>query len=76
MTSLADLAARVRYVRAAYGTRPWRAELNGVTLSAPPRVIDHPDLGRTVVMGARCFKTRREAQAAIAALFASLERSS
>lgn len=70
---MSEVLARVRYLRAPYGSRPWSAELDGQPLSGLPVRIDHPDLGPTVIMGPRYWRTKREAVAAVKALMADLE---
>lgn len=50
-----------------YGSHQW-AIVHGPTgtnVSAPAELIDHPELGQTVIMGARIWRRKKDAQAII-----------
>lgn len=50
--------------RKSTGSNPWTAWFGEAQLEAGGEEFDHPGLGRTVVMGGRFFKTKREAEVA------------
>lgn len=66
------LLRRVEYRRGS-GSYPWSATVDGLAVAGPAQRVDHPFLGSTVIMGARYWRTKREAVAAVRAAILELE---
>ena len=60
---------KIEYHRALYGFLPWTVTANGEHFAGPGMYIDHPVLGTTRINGARCWRTLREARAAVRQVF-------
>jgi len=60
----AAFLAQVDIKNAGRGSHPWSATWRGHQLEGSQQAMDHPDLGRTMVMGNRFFARRRDAIAA------------
>lgn len=57
-----EFVKRVTFAKDGNSSNPWTARWGGRQLEAENETFDHPDLGKTVVIGGRFFKTKREAE--------------